>query len=210
MSRTTDITVRAEEEQTLGDLIRSYAELQYQLGADAVYRQQLTLAEELEAAVVGKHAVGEATPIELDRTRLDLEKAQANLATQRTSLPLALETLQVIAGEVGHEQRVCPFPSSPDTGEELALDTATRLALREQQLGLKRLDLSSAWLGWLPSAAIVGGLSWSGMGEDTATQASGFTTYDSYYVGAQISMTLGSGFALEMVRANFRQDSLLT
>ncbi|MBT3224048.1 MAG: TolC family protein, partial [Proteobacteria bacterium] len=87
----TGLKVRGDSEQLVGQLVKSYGELQYQVEYREILERSLSLAEEMALAVQGMHAVGESTQLDLDKALLDVDEAQTNLAQLDRALPLYLE-----------------------------------------------------------------------------------------------------------------------
>jgi outer membrane protein TolC len=191
----TTIQVRSEEESLIFDLLSGYTDLQYQRGLVAIYDESLALAEELETAVAGQHAVGEATAIDLDSARLDTAQARLDLLQLHRAVPLSLASLAQSAGIPALEAlAVCDFGPPLDAGDELDLSNATSLARLQSSLAQETLTKRSGRLALIPDVSLNAGLSSSGSGEVYGELADD-TAFDSWYVGTSLSTTLFDGGA---------------
>jgi len=190
----TELQVLSQEEQLIQQVVGLYGDLQYTVGALVMYEESLALARETLTAVAGEHAVGEATDLDRDQARLDVDDAALTITQINRALPLMLEEIALVSGqEDGDGASVCPFPEDVDTGQPLDISGATSLANALVQLDMDKLDRTSSRLDLLPSLTLMGGLSWSGSGADPAEVSDNFI-FNYWYVSGNLSMTLFDGF----------------
>ena len=74
-----ELKLKSQEEQLILDLVGAYLGLQAGLGQMDVYAQSLSLNEELEANLVVRVDTGQSAPLDLERSRLDVEESKARL-----------------------------------------------------------------------------------------------------------------------------------
>ena len=190
----TVLKVRGDSEQLVGQLVNSYTELQYQAALQDILEGSLALAQEMAHAVQGMHAVGESTDLDVDKALLDVDEAQTNLDQLHRALPLYIEEHALLSGLDKDEPiRVCPFLRDPDRGEDLQVEEATKLEMLRTQVKVDRLNRTSSQLSLLPTLYLMGGMTYSGAGEDLDTVRASFYTYDSWYVGGMVSVSLFEG-----------------
>ena len=191
----TELQVLSQEEQLVQQTVGLYGDLQYTVGALVMYEESLALARETLTAVEGEHAVGEATDLDRDQARLDVDDAALTITQIRRALPLMMADLALVSGlDDGEDLSVCPFPGDVDTGEALDISGATSLANAQVQLDMDQLDRTSSRLALLPSLTLMGGLSWSGSGGNPGEVSDNFL-FNYWYVSGNLSMTLFDGFA---------------
>lgn len=191
----TTIQVRSEEESLIFELIGAYTDLQYQRGQEALYTENILLAEEMEAAVTGQHAAGEATDLDLDAARLDTASARLDLLQLNRTIPLSLADMAHTAGiDTLASLSVCDFGEPLDDGSAIDLTNAVTLARLESTLAQESLGRKAGRLDLVPDLSLNGGLTWAGSGE-LYGELTDATTFDNWYVGASLSTTLFDGGA---------------
>jgi len=190
----TETKVGGDEERLIQELLSAYSDLQYQVGLIAIQQRSIVIATELETAVRGSLTAGTATQLDHDRAALDLEEAVTKLSQLERRMPTYLASYAHTAGlDALSVVRICPLLASPDRGEEGSIEASTQLEALRLQQELDRLSQLSARLTFLPSLNVLGGLSYTGSGEDMDTVRAGMYTYDNWYVAGIASWTLFDG-----------------
>jgi len=196
----TTLQVGSAEDQLVGDLVLLYGEVQYVAAARPRYAAQLEIAREALAAARDQRDLGEATELELSQARLDEAEAEAALESLERALPILLEDLALTAGGAPEGGlRVCPMGEGIDRGESMDLSAAPAAASGELTVEQDALSRTDAWLDSLPGLTLMGGASWSGMG-DAFVAAHQDIAFDSWYVSGSLSMTLFDGFGAHHAR----------
>ena len=175
------------------ELVQTYVELQAAVENLALTRAMLAIADEDLTATQAARSVGDATDLDVDLAAFEVEKTRLDLTQAERAIPRSLDRLWDTAGRLGERtQRVCPMMEVTDRGGPLPLDAALSLELARLQEQLDRQDRTVARLAYLPTLAAVGGVSWSGRGEDLTTSFDDFAQ-NSWFIGGTASWTLFSG-----------------
>jgi len=191
----TEIQVRSEEESLIFELISAYTDLQYQRGLRDITLESIALAEEMEAAIAGQHAVGEVTDLDLDSARQDTAEARLDLLQLDRAIPLSLADMAQLSGAGAlASMAVCDFGAPLDVGGDMDVTGATSTARLQSTHDLEALGKQAGWLELVPDLSLSAGVTSTGSGE-TYDALSDDTAFDSWYVGLSLSTTLFDGGA---------------
>lgn len=191
--RLADTQGRMRMDRAVAELVQAYVELQAGAETLGLSRDALQVAEAHLAATKAAHALGDATDLDLDLAELDVEKTRVDVQQGERALPRTLDRLWETAGTRDQtRQRVCPLMEVSDRGGPLDLYNAPSLEMSRQAALLDRQNRSVARLSFLPSLSAVGGVSFSGRGEDAGASFDDFA-HSYWFIGATASWTLLSG-----------------
>lgn len=194
-AETSAISVEGKEQQAVLDVVNAYFQMQALLSQKKVELAQLALSKEVEVATRGALKTGQTTQLDADRAQLDREMVEQKLRQLDEEMSLAASELARISGtHIDSPLRVCQQSPLAGGNKALALDNSTRVLMSAQQVEMERLGLAAARTSLLPTLNLMGGVTWSGAGQDMTEQFVTFQ-YDHWFVGANLSLSLFDGLS---------------